>query len=299
MFGRATVLLPLCAAQQPQARGMATLKAISMRLRSVKNIQKITKSMKMVSAAKYARAERELKPARAYGIGAKTFYEAAEIGKAEEDADAVPADATQLLIAVTSDRGLCGAVHSNIAKRIRSEYDPAKANYKIVCIGDKSRNILQRTHKNSILFQVTEVGKKAPSFSDATAVAQEILASGYEFDAGKIFYNIFKSVVSYDTAAIPVFSLAAVSASPQLAVYDSLDADVTASYLEFSLASMLFYAMKEGACSEQSSRMTSMDNATKNAGEMIDKLTLTFNRTRQAVITRELIEIISGAAALK
>merc|ERR1711963_984422 len=288
MLSRSTFLLPLCGPQQQQQqRAMSTLKAISMRLRSVKNIQKITKSMKMVSAAKYARAERELKPARAYGIGAKTFYEAAEIG-AEEPAP----NASQLLVAVTSDRGLCGAVHSSIAKRIR-------ANYKPVCIGDKSRTILQRTHNQNILFHVSEVGKKAPSFSDATAVAQEILASGYEFNTGNIFFNIFRSVVSYDTSELPLYSLDAVTKSPNLAVYDSLDAEVTQSYLEFSLASMLYYAMKEGACSEQSSRMTAMDNASKNAGEMIDKLTLTFNRTRQAVITRELIEIISGAAALK
>jgi len=296
MLSRSTALLPLCAAQQQQTRGMATLKAISMRLRSVKNIQKITKSMKMVSAAKYARAERELKPARAYGIGAKTFYEAAEIGQAEEGEAAAPG--SQLLIAVTSDRGLCGAVHSSIAKHIRNTYEPA-GNFKIVCVGDKSRTILQRTHRDNILFQVTEVGKKAPSFADATAVAQEILSSGYEFDSGNIFFNIFKSVVSYETSALPVYSMGTVAAAPKLTVYDSLDADVTQSYLEFSLASMLYYAMKEGACSEQSSRMTAMDNASKNAGEMIDKLTLTFNRTRQAVITRELIEIISGAAALK
>lgn len=98
---------------------------------------------------------------------------------------------------------------------------------------------------------------------------------------------------------MPLFSQKAIEAAPKLSVYDSLDADVIKSYLEFSMASMLFYAMKEGACSEQSSRMTAMDNASKNAGEMIDKLTLTFNRTRQAVITRELIEIISGAAALE
>lgn len=98
---------------------------------------------------------------------------------------------------------------------------------------------------------------------------------------------------------MPIFSLKTVEKSDKLTVYDSLDADVIQSYLEFSLATQLFYAMKEGACSEQSSRMTAMDNASKNAGEMIDKLSLLFNRTRQAVITRELIEIISGASALE
>jgi F-type H+-transporting ATPase subunit gamma len=111
-------------------------------------------------------------------------------------------------------------------------------------------------------------------------------------------YNRFKSVVSYQTVELPIFSLASVMAAPKLTIYDSLDADVIQSYLEYSLASQLYYTMKENACSEQSSRMTAMDNASKNAGEMIDKLSLTFNRTRQAVITRELIEIISGASAL-
>lgn len=138
-----------------------------------------------------------------------------------------------------------------------------------------------------------------PTFLDASKLANEISNLDYEFTEGKIFYNRFKSVVSYSIANMPVFTLKSVESAPKLPVYDSLDSDVIQNYLEFSLASMLFYSMKEGACAEQSSRMTAMDNASKNAGEMIDKLTLTFNRTRQSVITRELIEIISGAAALE
>jgi F-type H+-transporting ATPase subunit gamma len=134
---------------------------------------------------------------------------------------------------------------------------------------------------------------------DAALVANAILTCGYEFTDGKIVYNKFKSVVSYAVAGLPLFNLSSVESAEKLPIYDSLDSDVLQSYLEFSMASMLYYAMKESACSEQSSRMTAMDNASKNAGEMIDKLTLTFNRTRQAVITRELIEIISGAAALE
>ena len=114
-----------------------------------------------------------------------------------------------------------------------------------------------------------------------------------------IFWKFLsRSVVSYSTAELPLFSQAAVESAPKINLYDSIDSDVIQSYMEFSVASLLYFAMKEGACSEQSSRMTAMDNASKNAGEMIDKLTLTFNRTRQAVITRELIEIISGASAL-
>lgn len=125
------------------------------------------------------------------------------------------------------------------------------------------------------------------------------MTCGYEFTEGRIYYNRFKSVVSYEVSNLPMFSLKTVEAAEKLPVYDSLDSEVIQSYLEFSLASMLFFTMKENACSEQSSRMTAMDSASKNAGEMIDKLTLTFNRTRQAVITRELIEIISGASALE
>lgn len=290
---------PHCHQLQP-ARSMATLKAISMRLRSVTNIQKITKSMKMVSAAKYARAERELKSARAFGVGARAFYDAVDVdGSGQSEQPPTPdKDAPgQILVAVTSDRGLCGAVHSNVAKSIKNNYDP-NGDYRIVCIGDKSRNVLQRSHGKRMLFHVSEVGKKSPSFGDARAVAQEILKSGYEFKSGKIFFNIFRSVVSYKTTDMPVFSVDAVESAPSMTVYDSLDTEVLNSYLEFSLASLIYFAMKEGACSEQSSRMTAMDNASKNAGEMIQKLQLSFNRTRQAVITRELIEIISGAAAV-
>jgi len=115
---------------------------------------------------------------------------------------------------------------------------------------------------------------------------------------GKLYYNQFKSVVSYQTSELPIFSQGAVDSAEKISLYDSLDADVLQSYMEYSLASMIYYCLKEGACSEQSSRMSAMDNSSKNAGEMIDKLTLTYNRTRQAVITGELIEIISGAAAL-
>jgi len=276
---------------QQQQRGMATLKAISLRLKSVKNIQKITQSMKMVSAAKYARAERELKGARPFGEGAQAFYEKAEV--------APPPDAKHhIMIAVSSDRGLCGAIHSSVAKNIRNQIQNSPDDIKIVAVGDKARGILQRLFSKNMLFACKELGRKPPTFEDASKIAAAVLDSGYQFDVGKVVYNRFKSVVSYQTTELPIFSLGAVNAAPKLTVYDSLDSDVLQSYLEYSLASQLFYTMKENACSEQSSRMTAMDNASKNAGEMIDKLSLTFNRTRQAVITRELIEIISGASAL-
>jgi F-type H+-transporting ATPase subunit gamma len=278
---------------QQQQRGMATLKQISMRLKSVKNIQKITQSMKMVSAAKYTRAERELKQARPYGVGSSQFYEKAEI-KAPEKSE----DSKRVFLAISSDRGLCGAIHSGIGRAIRFEM-AADPNVKIICVGDKSRAILARLFPKNILFVCNEIGRLPPQFLDASKLANEVMTCGYEFTEGTIFYNKFRSVVSYKVANLPMFSLKTVEAAEKLPVYDSLDSEVIQSYLEFSLASMLFFTMKENACSEQSSRMTAMDNASKNAGEMIEKLTLTFNRTRQAVITRELIEIISGAAALE
>lgn len=292
----ATSILPTAGSMlmnSQQQRGMATLKAISIRLKSVKNIQKITQSMKMVSAAKYSRAERDLKQARPYGIGSAQFYEKAEVAVPEKSEES-----KKLYIAMSSDRGLCGAIHSGIGRSIRAELN-ADPSIKIICVGDKSRAILSRLFANNILMVASEIGRLPPQFLDASKLASQVINLDYEFTDGKIFYNKFKSVVSYSISNLPIFSLKSVEAAPKLPVYDSLDSDVIQNYLEFSLASLFFYAMKEGACAEQSSRMTAMDNASKNAGEMIDKLTLTFNRTRQAVITRELIEIISGAAALE
>jgi len=276
---------------------MPNLKLIGMRLKSVTNIQKITQSMKMVSAAKFARAEKDLKAARPLGAAAQAFYEQAEISSEKEAPK-------ELYVAMTSDRGLAGAVHSSINKQIRSELHDKLAsgddlsNVKIICVGDKSRAFFQRFFGPQIIMVGSEIGRLPPQFGDAAKIANAILTCDHEFDTGKLVYNYYKSVVSYDTKSIPIFSQDAVSNAEKVSVYDSLDADVIQSYMEYSLASLVYYCLKEGATSEQSSRMTAMDNSSKNAAEMIDKLRITFNRTRQAVITGELIEIISGAAAL-
>lgn len=274
---------------------MPNLKLIAMRLKSVTNIQKITMSMKMVSAAKYARAERDLKAARPLGVAAQHFYSQAEVASDKEAPK-------ELYVAITSDRGLAGGVHSSICKTIRSELlekTPEQvANCKVICVGDKSRAFMARYFPKNLVMVGSEIGRLPPQFSDAAAVANAVLTSGHEFDQGKLLYNKYKTVVSYDTTAIPLFSQETVLAADKVSAYDSIDADVIQSYLEFSMASLVYYAMKEGATSEQSSRMTAMDNSSKNASEMIGKLQITYNRTRQAVITGELIEIISGAAAL-
>nr|XP_033814350.1 ATP synthase subunit gamma, mitochondrial isoform X2 [Geotrypetes seraphini]XP_033814351.1 ATP synthase subunit gamma, mitochondrial isoform X3 [Geotrypetes seraphini] len=298
-FVKGVTMLARCSAavfqpQWGQVRNMATLKDITRRLKSIKNIQKITKSMKMVAAAKYTRAERDLKPARIYGTGALALYEKAEIK--------TPEDKTKyVLIGVSSDRGLCGAIHSSVAKVIKNEISALSGSGKqvmVIGVGDKLRGILQRTHGNHLLLTFKDIGRKPPTFGDASIIASELLNSGYEFDQGSVIFNRFRSVISYRTEEKPLFSFETVSNSENMSIYDDIDADVLRNYQEFALANIIYFTLKESTTSEQSARMTAMDNASKNASEMIDKLTLTFNRTRQAVITKELIEIISGAAAL-
>ncbi|EFO87043.1 hypothetical protein GCK72_015156 [Caenorhabditis remanei] len=281
-----------------QARGFATLKDISIRLKSVKNIQKITKSMKMVAAAKYAKAERDLKGARAYGVGAKAFFDNID-PVAEDTATPKEESKKQVLVLITSDRGLCGAVHTSIVKEAKLILNNAgDKDIRVVAIGDKSRAGLQRLFAKHLLVSGNEIGRAPPTFADASIAAKAVLDSGFDFETGHIIFNKFKSVVSYETSKLPILPLEAIKAKEALTTYDSVDDDVLQSYSEYSLAQLIYYAMKESATSEQSSRMTAMDGASKNAGEMIDKLTLAFNRTRQAVITRELIEIISGAACV-
>jgi len=290
---------------------MVNLKLIGMRLKSVKNIQKITQSMKMVSAAKFARAEKDLKVARPLGAAAKVFYENAEVASDKETPK-------ELYVAITSDRGLAGAVHSSVSKAIRADIEGKDlSNVKILCVGDKSRAFFNKWFKDNLIMVGSEIGRLPPQFGDASKIANAIMTCGFEFDSGKMLYNKYNTVVSYTTTALPLFSqgmlrvkgfelgqymvvlfVETIMGAEKITAYDSVDADVIQSYLEFSLASQIFFALKEGATSEQSSRMTAMDSSSKNAGEMIDKLAITYNRTRQAVITGELIEIISGAAAL-
>ncbi|VDP71683.1 unnamed protein product [Schistosoma mattheei] len=199
-----------------KSRSMATLKDIAVRLRSVKNIQKITASMKMVSASKFARAERDLRPARPYGYGARGTFKA-------------------------------------IRAQLRSNPN-LENSCKLLLVGDKSRAMMIRQYRNMFLMTVNEVGKKAPTFEDASTIAQAIISSD------------FKTVVSYITTSQPLLSLNKLSSSENISIYDSVDDEVLQSYNEFLLTSLIFAALKEAAASEQSARMTAMDSATKNAG---------------------------------
>ncbi|CAG9558053.1 unnamed protein product [Danaus chrysippus] len=299
---------------------MVQLKQVSLRLKSIKNIQKITKTMKMVSASKFTKAERELSSARPFGYGPRKFYESSHlvkpekkpddkskdepppepvVGKIEEGKDAKKVK--RLYVAVTSDRGLCGGVHSGISRRIRknlTDRSVEPASNKLICIGDKSRAILRRIFSENMLMNVKDIGRISPVFADASAIAASIMQSGFIYDLGEIYYNKYFSAVKYELTIIPVFHKDKIERAPNMHAFDDVEEDQLESYSEWTLAALLFYALKESAASEQSARMAAMDNATKNADDMIKKLTLLFNRTRQAVITRELIEIISGAAAL-
>ncbi|XP_063674855.1 ATP synthase subunit gamma, mitochondrial-like isoform X3 [Bolinopsis microptera] len=268
------------------ARGMATLKDIETRLKSVKNIKKITSSMKMVSAAKFTRAEKALKPARVYGTGAAALYDKNEFVAGED----------KLYVAISSDRGLCGGIHSGLGRKFKALHleSPIK---KSIIVGDKAKLILLKTMGDTYLSTFNNVGKKASSFTDALEIAEEILS--HEFDSADIAYNSFINVVSYKPIIKPIPSAANIESNDAVYAYDEVDSEVVRCYQEFSLANIIHHALKEQESSEQSARMNAMENATRNAGEMIDKLQLQYNRTRQAVITRELIEIISGANALE
>lgn len=272
---------------------MVNLKVIQIRLKSIGSIQKITKSMKMVSTAKYGKAEKVLKVARPFGLGARVLYD-----KFHSE-DNVSEEKNKLILAVTSDRGLCGGVHTSVTKHVLKEIrsKPSKVeDVKVVCVGEKSRFIMQYSIPDCIILSVSDIGRKPPTFIDASNIAKQ--TKELDFNEGKIVFNRFNTIVSYTTTEIPMYSYSAITASQKLYIYD-YEHDELYSYMEFSHTSLIYYSLAENSCSEQSARMSAMENASKNAGEMIDSLKLVYNQTRQSVITQELIEIISGAAALK
>lgn len=277
----------------PSVRGMATLKQIATRLKSVQNIQKITTSMKMVSAAKFKRAQTALDSVRPIGAALQALNTKGNV--------VAPEDPTKtVFVAVSSDKGLCGGIHSGLAKAVVAKCRslPSGTDFQIAGVGDKTRGAFTRFFPENFVISANDVGRLPPTFSDAAFFGQALLDSGYEPDNISIFYNKFKSAISFNVTSVDVPSAESIEGQEALDVYDDVDKETLQSYQEFNLAANLYYALIEGQTSEQSARQSAMDSASKNAGEMIDSLQLTYNRTRQAVITRELIEIISGAAAL-
>jgi len=265
-----------------------------MRLKSVTNIQKITSTMKMVSSAKFKRAENALKEAAPVGSASQSL-----INKSGMEFNEEPEKL--MVVAMSSDRGLCGAIHSGLCKRVRLKLSklPATSEVKLVAVGDKPRSILTRTHATSLALSFNDIGRRPPTFDEASFIASNILNCGFEPDRIDLVYNHFRSAVSYEVQTTSLPGPASLEGREELNVYDDFDSEVLRCYQEFTLASNIFACLLDSQASEQSSRMSAMENATKNAGEMIDSLRLSFNRSRQAVITNELTEIISGAAAIE
>lgn len=266
------------------------LKELGIRIKSVTNIQKITKTMNMISAAKYAKAAKELDSARSFGAAGAGAANAVEMEAAE---------GKRVLILASSDRGLCGALHSNLARAAAAESRANPGSCKYVVLGEKARITLKSMgEEKDFLITASEICRNPPTFADTSAVAEELLNSDYDWSSGTIFYNFHKSAMTQEISEINVASEAGLATAKGIEAFDSVDSDVLKNYAEFSLACTLFGAVKENFISEQAARMISMDGASKNAGDMIDKMTLTYNRLRQAVITTELCEIIAGMAAL-
>lgn len=274
-----------------QQRTMATLKDLKMRMDSVSNIAKITSSMKMVSTAKFKQAERTLQPARAYGKANQALFKA--VGVDSEDVEAKK----PVAIVVSGDRGLCAGIHSNVSKKARALLEDK--HYDLCIIGDKAKTQLNKQHGDKLAVHFNAIGRTPPTFDEASFIAEEILKARPDFDGGVLIYNHFQSAIAYHTTVVDLHGAETLKWNEKFAPYEVQGDDILPWFHQFNLASTIFHALKEGATSEQSTRMSAMDNATTNAGDMISALNLTYNRTRQAVITRELIEIISGASALE
>jgi F-type H+-transporting ATPase subunit gamma len=271
-------------------------------IQSTKNIQKITSSMKMVSAAKLKGDETR----RATSIAFNTWAEALNgPPKMMDEATFEELPNKVLLVPITSDKGLCGGVNSFITRGAKAAIAKLHAQGKtcdVAVIGDKGRGQLRRFHGDLIKMSVTEM--QAPgNFTLAAAVASELIAAGaHDYDAVVIIYNAYQNAATYYQMYKTITPFSGEGEDEPLLAYEfepDTKSEVLADLHEYLLTSQIYHSLMDGAAAEQSSRMQAMENASKNAGEMIDSLTLQYNRARQARITTELIEIISGASALE
>ena len=293
---------------------MPSLKDLRNRITSVKSTQKITKAMKMVAAAKLRKAQENAEKGRAYSekmnnIIGNLKQSIADVSSAPKLLAGNNKSEVHLCIVITADRGLCGGFNTNIVKKAREYFNQiidANKKLKIITVGSKGDDQIKRNFKNYIVEKISYKNIKNISLNEASELTSKIITmfENNEFDICTIFYNKFKSVISQEPQA------------QQIIPVENLDADVESSedenqyefepdeneILEYllpqNITTQLYKAFLENAASEQGSRMSAMDNATRNAGDLIDKLTINYNRSRQAVITKELIEIISGAESL-
>ncbi len=291
---------------------MPNLKDLKNRIESVKNTRKITKAMQMVAAAKLRRAQEAAEASRPYSERFNSVLAslAASVGSAEGAPLLLRGTGKQdvhLLLVMTAERGLCGGFNSNIAKLAKNhaaELISAGKQVKVITVGKKGRDALKRELGGYFIEHVDLSEFKSIKYLNAQSIAKGILArfDDNEYDVATIFYSKFVNVVSQIPTAqqiIPAsFDEDSSSANQTVYDYEPDEETILADLLPRGVATQIFSALLENGASEQGARMSAMDNATRNAGEMIDKLTIEFNRSRQAVITNELIEIISGAEAL-
>lgn len=292
---------------------MASLKALRARITSVKSTRKITQAMKMVAAAKLRRAQSQAEAARPYAermarMLASLTASVAGNPDAPRMLVGTGADQVHLLVVITGDRGLAGAFNTNVGRFARTrirELEAAGKTVKVLAVGRKGATYLKREFANRFVGEISLAGKKRVGFEDAQDIAIRITAmlEAGEFDVCTLVYNQFRSVISQVASAqqlIPA-QLAEAGAPAESQVqyeYEPSEEEILATLLPQNLAIQIYRALLDNAAGFFGSQMTAMDNATRNAGEMINKLTLNYNRTRQANITRELIEIISGAEAV-
>ena len=293
---------------------MPSLDDLKKRIGSVKSTQKITKAMKMVAAAKLRRAQESAESSRPYSdtmnevigsISNKVVSTSSERNLLTGTGD----DQIQLLILFTSERGLCGGFNSSITKMMREKIeDLQKLNktVKIICIGKKGYDILKRKYSEIIVDVIDMKAIKSISYQDAKDISQKIIKMYFDndFDTCTIFYNKFKSVIDQIPTHQKILPIETeqndddINSSASMLDFEPGESEILEELLPLNFAVQIFKALLESAASEQGARMSAMDNASRNASDMIDKLTLFYNRSRQAVITKELIEIISGAEAV-
>ncbi|MEP2784380.1 MAG: F0F1 ATP synthase subunit gamma [Pseudoruegeria sp.] len=289
---------------------MPNLKDLKNRIESVKNTRKITKAMQMVAAAKLRRAQEAAEAGRPYAERMTSVL--GGLAAAAGGSDSAPkllsgsgADQVHLLVVLTAERGLCGGFNSSIAKLARAHAEKLRADgktVKILTVGKKGRDQLKRDFSDVMVDHVDLTEVKRVGYSNAAEIAGGILKrfDASEFDVATIFYNRFESVISQVPTAQQIIpaSFEETAEASTLYDYEPSEEAILADLLPRGVATQIFTALLENGASEQGARMSAMDNATRNAGDMIDRLTIEYNRSRQAVITSELIEIISGAEAL-
>ena len=295
---------------------MANLKELKARISSVKSTQRITSAMKMVAAAKLRKAQDMAEAARPYAERIERMLGSLAAGTSSSGAPAMLTgtgkDDTHLLVIVTSDRGLCGGFNGSIIRAVRKRIVELQADgktVKLLIIGRKGVGLLRREFRDLFVEVYEELAKPIPTFDGAATVADKVttMFEAGEFDVCTVYYNKFVSALTQIVTPLQLIPFAVPESEEEQptargaeAVYEfePEEEKILAALLPKNLSTQIFRAMLESFAGEQGARMTAMDNATRNAGDMINSLSITYNRSRQAQITKELIEIISGAEAL-